>query len=401
MPLISISLREARLRKRIRAYLRSNGFTKDADGALVPPSLDKAAYRLMHAPQRIQRLDSERIFVDRHLNSLIDHFAEGGAIDVRAIRPELELIEAGTWQSDLFRLASLLWSVPVSMGFGRRLRFLIWDKGANKLIGILALGDPVFNLRARDSLIGWSAQERAKRLVNALDAYVLGAVPPYSHLLGGKLVACLARSREVVDVFRDRYGDSLGIISGVQKNAHLVAVTTTSALGRSSIYNRLQLDGCKYFEPIGYTLGFGHFHFPPGLFGEMREYLKARRDPNTDNHRYGGGPNWKFRAIRRALYLLDLDPNLLKHGLPREVYLSKLADNAVDILLGKRKRPKYDSLKTVSRIGELAVARWMLPRSIRDPSFRAVTHGDLVARFYRQPEQDEPLRRVSYALSNR
>jgi len=34
----------------------------------------------------------------------------------------------------------------------------------------------------------------AKRLVNVMDAYVLGAVPPYNMLLGGKLVASLVRS---------------------------------------------------------------------------------------------------------------------------------------------------------------------------------------------------------------
>lgn len=41
---------------------------------------------------------------------------------MHAIAPLLELIEVGTWQSDLFRLASLT-SVPVSADYGRRMRF--------------------------------------------------------------------------------------------------------------------------------------------------------------------------------------------------------------------------------------------------------------------------------------
>lgn len=98
-------------------------------------------------------------------------------------------------------------------------------------------------------------------LVNLMDAYVLGAVPPYNMLLGGKLVASLIRSSEVVSEFESRYLKTVGLISNKPKRAKLVAVTTTSALGRSSIYNRLKLDNRMIFRPIGTTLGWGHFHF--------------------------------------------------------------------------------------------------------------------------------------------
>ena len=56
-------------------------------------------------------------------------------------------------------------------------------------MGIIAIGAPVFNLSARDNLIDWNVKARSERLVNVMDAYVLGAVPPYNTLLGGKLVA--------------------------------------------------------------------------------------------------------------------------------------------------------------------------------------------------------------------
>jgi len=45
------------------------------------------------------------------------------------------------------------------------------------LSGLIALGDPVFNLSVRDNLIGWNVDDRAKRLVNVLDAYVLRCGP--------------------------------------------------------------------------------------------------------------------------------------------------------------------------------------------------------------------------------
>ena len=74
-----------------------------------------------------------------------------------------------------------------------------------------------------------------------MDAYVVDAVPPYADLLGGKLVASLIASKEVGNKFQERYGGREGIISGKHKQARLTLVTVTSALGRSSVYNRLRL----------------------------------------------------------------------------------------------------------------------------------------------------------------
>jgi len=185
------------------------------------------------------------------------------------------------------------------------------------------------------------------------------------------------RTQAVVDEFRARYARSEGIISGKEKNAHLVAVTTTSALGRSSVYNRLRLDGNLYLSSIGYTGGYGHFHFPRDLFDDMRAYLRHRREPYAANHKYGNGPNWKFRAIRRTLQLLDLNPDLVKHGLTREVFLCNLADNALDVLNGKRKRPKYLTLRSVNDVAELALTRWIRPRASRDPSYKTFRRDEL------------------------
>ena len=56
-------------------------------------------------------------------------------------------------------------------------------------------------------------------------------------LLGGKLVACLLRSREVYDDFARLYrqdrGHYLRERRGEEKKARLLAITTTSSLGRS------------------------------------------------------------------------------------------------------------------------------------------------------------------------
>lgn len=361
---------EANLKRKIRSHLHKLGFERTASGALRPPSSSKETVRTLHQEQRKAILREQRTFLAKNLATLSRHFANGHEVDPSRISPRLELVKAATWQSDLFRLASLTWSVPVSAGFGRRLRYLVWDDSNSKLIGIIALGDPVFNLRVRDELINWSAKDRGKRLVNLLDAYVLGAVPPYNMLLGGKLIACLVRTKEIRDDFNAKYADARGIISKKKKAAKLVMVTTSSSLGRSSVYNRLKLGEQRYFESIGYTQGWGHFHIPDTLFSELRTYLRRKRHRYVDGHTFGKGPNWRLRTIRAAFDALGFKADLLRHGIGREVFVCALATNAKNVLNGKAKRAMFGSLLSVAEVGQLARDRWMVPRAQSRPDFR-------------------------------
>jgi hypothetical protein len=369
--IVKVDAAGATLRRRIRAHLRSLGYTKDPEGNLVLALSDKSTYRALHEPQRLEKLAKRQSLVARAPDEFLKYFANGADVLPAHIDPELRVVEPDTLESSLFRFATLLWQIPVSDGFGRRLRFLVWDRANEKLMGLIALGDPVFNLRARDGLIGWSSSDRGKRLVNVLDAYVLGAVPPYNQLLGGKLIACLLKTREIVALFREKYGSEIGEISGKRKNPRLVLITTTSALGRSSVYNRLRIDGEQYLERVGFTSGFGHFHIPDDLFLEMRGYLRRRRDPYADNNRYGQGPSWRFRAIRKAFALLGLPSGLIQHGIQREVFICRTARNALELLKRGKGRPDFSKLQSVAEVGQLALRRWVVPRSLRNPEFAA------------------------------
>ncbi len=361
---------EARLKRKVRAHFKRLGFLKAPDGTLLPPNLDKQSYRDMHAHQRDSRLDANRAWIADRAGQLIQHFASGADLDVARIAPRIEVVRSGTWQSNLFRLASYYWRIPISEGYGRRLRFLVWDGHHKKLIGLFALGDAVFNLRARDEFIGWDHHRRVDAMVNLMDAYALGAVPPYNMLLGGKLIASLVRTQDVVDTFQAKYHESVGVISGQSKHARLVAVTTTSALGRSSLYNRLRIGGQSIFDSIGSTSGWGHFHISDELFEDLRGYLRSVGDSYADSHGYGQGPNYRLRLIRKALSLLGLDPDMARHGLTREVFFCSLASNALQFLRGDHKRVRYDQLPTVQEIGQAAMARWVVPRAERMPEFR-------------------------------
>jgi hypothetical protein len=270
----------------------------------------------------------------------------------------------------------------VSPGFGRRLRYIVWDKYHKRIAGIIALGDPVYNLSVRDDLIGWDVSDRSERLVNLLDAYVLGAVPPYNMLLGGKAVACLVRSREVFKDFKATYGKSVGVISGRAKNAALLVVTTSSSMGRSSIYNRLRLGNAMYFNPIGYTVGWGHFHITDQLFAELREYLRLIKHPYADQHKFGEGPNWRLRTIRAALNEIGVNQSVLRHGVKREVFVCQFASNSFDILRTGKSRPKLSGLLKVAEISDLARERWMVPRAERRDDYRVWQRSGIVDLIY-------------------
>ncbi len=361
---------EAILKYRIRRHFTRMGFIKADDGSLVPPGTDKEVIRAFHSPQRSERLQESAAFLERVLPRALPLFANGWELDPRKIALRLIRVRNGTDESDFFRIASLTWSVPVSIGYGRRLRYLVWDDYHKKIAGLIALGDPVFNLSVRDSLIGWNSDDRVERLVGMLDAYVLGAVPPYNMLLCGKAIACLVRSKEIFEDFKETYGKAVGIISRKAKRPNLLAVTTTSSMGRSSVYNRLTLGKRKYFESIGYTVGWGHFHITDELFAAMRRYLRLKKDPYARNHRFGQGPNWRFRTIRRALDVLNIGQTLLRHGIRREVFICPFGPNALDILRTGKGKLDTSGLLSVREISDLARERWIVPRADRRPEYK-------------------------------
>ena len=105
-----------------------------------------------------------------------------------------------------------------------------------------------------------------------MELNVCGAIPPYNEILGGKLVALLATSPQVISDYRDRYSDKRSEIASrlkgedVCRPADLVYVGTTSLyyVG-SSQYNRLKIPGYIFnsshdvrWKELGKTVGFAY-----------------------------------------------------------------------------------------------------------------------------------------------
>ena len=366
------------LKQAIHSHLLNLGFSKNGSGYFVDGVLTKQKIRNLHAAQRLDILERQRAFVETHGSELAQYFASGSQIDPTSIDPELVEVLPDSLESRLFRFACLLWSVPVSQGFGRRLRFLVRDRQNGCVIGLFALGDPVFNLSPRDNWIGWTHEDRRDRLVHVMDAYVVGAVPPYSQMIGGKLVAALMGSTEVKRAYERKYLARQSVIRRRNHRARLVLLTTTSALGRSSIYNRLAIPDGPRFLRIGSTKGFGHFHLHGRIFDSLRDHLVARGHPYASGHRFGMGPNWKLRVARAALEDIGINGNsILKHGIEREVYVIPLADNWKEVLSGRQKRV-LSLTRSAAEISRFCLSRWIVPRSNRGKSFQSFDSGSIM-----------------------
>lgn len=332
---------------------------------------EKQAIRDFHEKYRNDFVEKNREFWSSNSSILRRSIIDGADLDIEKIKPRLIMINKGDKSdlSKLFRLGRFNWSIPTSNGFGRRLRFLVWDDYHDSLIGLIGLTDPVFNMKARDEFIGWNAKAREMRLVSVMDAFTLGALPPYSMLLGGKLVASLLNSEDIHSAFNSRYSDSVGTISQQKKHARLAAITTTSVLGRSSVYNRVKLFNKLIIEPIGYTSGYGHFHFNKDLFDTICGVIEENRPEIFYSYQFGQGPNWRIRVIREGLKLLGIDQSIIKHGFKRQIFAHQCYDNSLEYLAKDKPLGKLLARST-DEISSAAIQRWIIPRSERMPDYK-------------------------------
>jgi len=357
------SREEARqgLRRRLRASLRSQGFKISRDRITPVDLSSKDALRKLHQDAVRHAAERSRPGLERREQDLLKWIASGEELKPLEVAPRIVEVRPGTVEELLFRWTRLHWSIPVSAGYGRRLRFLVVDDSNQKLIGIIGLADPVFALGARDRMIGWDQEARRGRLRNVMDAFVLGAVPPYSSLRFGKLVALLAASNEVRETFARRYRNKPSLITGRSDSARLAMVTTTSALGRSSLYNRLKFDGETVYRRAGFTAGSGDFQFMNGLYEELREYAVEHLVPTAKHDEWGTGFRNRRELVRKVLSDLELSVDWQYHGVQREVFLVPTARNTAEFLRGEAQRLRYWD-RPASALAEHFRARWLLPR---------------------------------------
>lgn len=268
-------------------------------------------------------------------NELTSILANGDEIIPEKIDPELIILprKKSTKEKNAFKVSTLLWSIPVSNGFGRRIRFVVRDNQNDKIMAIVGLQDPVFSRKARDDYIGWNPEQRKRNLVNMMSCYVLGALPPYNVLLGGKLASMLINSKIVHSEFENRYFDTEGTISKEKKQPQFVAVTNLTAFGKSAMMERIRYPKWKF---IGYTNGVNTILHNDGVFTNATKVIKEFDKDYFKTYEWGKGPNWRLRILRKAFSYAEIKQNSLNQGIRRGIYFAPLADNWEKILKWNR-----------------------------------------------------------------
>ena len=251
------------------------------------------------------------------------------------------------------------------------------------------------NSAIRTALVAQKTQHIGSSL---MELNVCGAIPPYNEILGGKLVALLATSPQVIHDYKERYSNRASMIASrlkgenVYRPADLVYVGTTSLyyVG-SSQYNRLKIPGSVFetdfdvvWKKLGMTIGFGTMHISKATTLSLTE---ATSDGfNRINHVFGEGASPKMRlltmSIRELLESTNEDSkDFSKHAMSRIVYGACLASNTLDYLMGKDVTPKYytdidhyqDGTK---KIIEYWTTRWLSSRLNYAPVFERIHNFD-------------------------
>jgi hypothetical protein len=220
--------------------------------------------------------------------------------------------------------------------------------------------------------------------VAVADITVCGAVAPYSALLGGKLVAMLMASPEVIVAYRERYAKYESVIASslagrpIVRPPHLVFLGTTSLYPTEPTqYTRVHIPAERLggapgeavrYRLLGSTSGFGTFQFSDETVEALAVALSQTSRGQRVNSIFGEGTSPRMRKIRDGLDLLNLPSDvLLLHGSLRLVYGVSLVRNLKRYLLGQDAQPDYlvsmtDPKAATQRIAEWWAERWLSNR---------------------------------------
>lgn len=340
---------------------------------------NKDTLKKMHEKARLELLMKHRKFLTIKGAAIVDeYFANGIDIIPEDIDPVMIPVRT-KHQWDIFKTARFTWSLPYTYGYGRRLCFLIMDNSNNKLIGILGCQSPTLGLSLRNQWLGLKGKDKVYKLNKTMDIYTLGAVPPYSMLLGGKLIAMSAVSNEVRSFYREKYSSKRTEMENNLISPNLVLLTTTSAYGKSSLYNRVKYKDRLLCFSLGYTKGIGTFKYTDEICNLMKEYLLLYGIEVKGG--YGNGPNYKFRLINTAFHKMNEEIDLKKrlgvesidalvqHNIQREVFLFPLASNVREYLNGYDHQAKYYDYN-FKDLANYWKHRYLMKRAINNSSWK-------------------------------
>jgi Domain of unknown function (DUF4338) len=271
-----------------------------------------------------------------------------------AIRPRVEICRTRQ-QHKIAAYCKFLQSVPSAPRPGRRIRAIVFDDmpSGPAVIGAIELASPVYSIAARDRYLGWQTRDsdvlRQAGLRRTMDLTMCSAIPPYSHLRAGKLLAALAASGILAEEFGNRYGEPLlGLFGTCATGLHWPQL------------NRIALRPGGLYRRIGATAGYSTTQFSPETLRAARALTMGSRDAPP----FGEGHSKAIPLMRTALRLCGLeDERFLKAGVRKGVYLGEIVTGATEALRVGRVPPRSDWVP-----GSDAIAWWrsrVLPQALR------------------------------------
>lgn len=368
---------ERGLRDRIISYLKDSGFSVDRQLGLSRYTAQ--AYRDIQLKARNEQIRANAGFISANAEAARSRCRDGADIDPSKISLEIRVVEPGTDEAVLFRWWNMTWwSMPYQKAYGRQIRLMLWDAHHDAPFGLVSLQSPVLRMGARDSYLGIDGGNAERWANMSMSAQRVGALPPYNELIGGKMAALAMTSDEVRGIYSKRYRGRATVMKKRILEPKLLFLTTTSAFGPSSTYDRLTYRNELAAVPIGYTNGDGTFHLPDALTRELYGVMRERGVPTKTT--YGNGPSRKLKIFKQAFRHLGLS-GFQRHGIRRQVYLFPLATNLRNVIAkGRRQLWVHRSLEDIE---EYWKERWAIGRSRRTSAwreFRAADHFDKVER---------------------
>ena len=357
-------MNQENLKNKIIETLKSQGFKINPH--IRPVANSKSIYRELQQQSRMEQINLHKSFLRSKIQKIQDYIINGNELEPQKIDLELREVKKGSLEETLYKWWNFIWwSVPYQRAYGRQMRFIIWDKGHNAPFGLIGLQSPVLKISVRDKYLDIPKDELDLWINKSMQAQRLGVLPPYNYLIGGKMAALAMTSNELRKYYQEKYKNKKTELQGRIIKPDLLFITTTSAFGKSSIYNRLKYKNEQVAISLGYTKGSGSFHIPEKLYREILIFLKENNINISTT--FGSGPSRKVKLLYTAFRLLKM-PDFSYHNLKREFYLFPLVANLQSVIQKKVKpiyynRPLYDLV-------ELWKERWCLPRAKRNDEWK-------------------------------
>jgi hypothetical protein len=247
--------------------------------------------------------------------------------ELSLIEPEIKFVSAEDKRAveDWYMVRIFCHSMSFDQNPGRFLRYTIYDRTTEKILGIASIGSDVVSIQCRDKWIGWSHKERlaSGRLNNSAIGTCIMATQPFGYnFLGGKLAASLLCTKEVSKSWEDTYQNKL------------VGLTTTSLYGTSSMYNSI-----PYWKKLGASQGKIAIKPDDKFYNKWHQFLKGKYPElylKTITSSHDGPVTGVKQKIMSMMFKeMGISSSKYAHGFERGVYYAPLYENTREFLRGE------------------------------------------------------------------